>query len=329
MVDSHPMEEAQKSVSTLRERDFETDARVLAARIDAYRGREPSHRRTPIDDEATLPPYPGRAAVPEIHASRLEVNILRSAIASRGALIVRGLFDATTMAYYKGVIDGVLDTCYVAPEERPTLDDPRAAFCNPPPNIETVIGKLELVHCRYFHRESGSAMTIESASVAEELLALYARKGLRELLTDYLGEPPCLSVQKWVLRRIGLPAPKASWHQDGAFMGPHINSLNMWVALDECGGTTGSPGMDVLPKRLKGLVDPGADGAAFKWSVSDGLVDDSEVKSPVFRPGDAFFFDHFYLHRTQRGEFARPRYAIETWFFGAGNFSKEQVPLEW
>ena len=112
-------------------------------------------------------------------------------------------------------------------------------------------------------------------------------------------------------------------------MGPQINSLNMWVALDHCGGDSGAPGMDVIPKRLKHMVNPGDEGAIFHWSVPDDCVDQNEIESPVFQPGDAFFFDHFYLHRTQHGDFTRPRYAIETWFFGSGNFSKEQIPVAW
>jgi hypothetical protein len=51
---------------------------------------------------------------------------------------------------------------------------------------------------------------------------------------------------------------------------------------------------------------------------------------PVFNAGDAFFFDHFYLHRTQyRTDFTKLRYAVETWFFGASSFPKNQIPLAW
>jgi len=302
----------------------------MTARLERFRDREPTHKRTPIQQEEQQPRWPDESPVPEISIDQLDVAKLRSAIATRGGLIVRGLLDQTTADYYKSVIDEVLATCYAPPAERPTLDDPRAAFCNPPTNLERLMDRLMWRHCRYFHEASGSAMAIECASVAEELLELYARMGLRDLLTEYLGEEPCLSAQKWVLRRSKLPVNAAGWHQDGAFMGPEINSINLWVSLDECGGETGAPGLDVLPRRLTEIVKPGEDGAAFHWSVGEGLVDPGSIMSPVFHPGDAFFFDHFYLHRTQfRESFSRLRYAIETWFFGVGNFSKEQVPLEW
>jgi hypothetical protein len=115
-------------------------------------------------------------------------------------------------------------------------------------------------------------------------------------------------------------------------MGAHINSLNMWVPLNECGGATGAPGMDVVPRRLTTIAS--SEGAQFDWSVSTSeagaQTDGGALLSPEFRPGDAFFFDHFYLHRTQYGEhFDRVRYAVETWFFGEHSFPKNQIPLAW
>ena len=143
-----------------------------------------------------------------------------------------------------------------------------------------------------------------------------------------------MSALKWVLRRSKLPINPAGWHQDGAFMGKEINSLNMWIPLSRCGGDTGAPGMDVLPVRLKDIVGAGDDDAVFHWSVGKGAVEqaygaDSTV-SPEFEVGDAFFFDHFLLHRTQfKDTFPETRYAIETWFFGNQNFPKNQVPMAW
>ena len=90
--------------------------------------------------------------------------------------------------------------------------------------------------------------------------------------------------------------------------------------------------MDLIPQRLTEIQS--ADGASFNWSVSDDEANKTGGKSgpvaPVFNVGDAFFFDHFYLHRTQyRDDFTRLRYAIETWFFGASAFPKSQVPIAW
>jgi hypothetical protein len=102
--------------------------------------------------------------------------------------------------------------------------------------------------------------------------------------------------------------------------------------LNECGGETGAPGLDVVPVRLHKIAP--AEGAQFDWSVSDSLVSSRDTESqplmPVFNAGDEFFFDHFYLHRTQyRNDFTKLRHAVETWFFGASSFPKNQIPLAW
>ena len=115
-------------------------------------------------------------------------------------------------------------------------------------------------------------------------------------------------------------------------MGTNINSINMWIPLNECGGATGAPGMDVVPRRLTEIAT--SKGAQFEWSVSDVQATDGlsngQPLMPVFNEGDAFFFDHFYLHRTQyRTDFTKLRYAVETWFFGESTFPKNQIPLAW
>ena len=90
----------------------------------------------------------------------------------------------------------------------------------------------------------------------------------------------------------------------------------------------------LLPQRLTEILGAGEGEAVFDWSVSDHAMKTSQsnntIIAPVFEAGDALFFDHFLLHRTQYGhDFIRPRYAIETWFFGEKNFPSNQVPLSW
>ena len=267
--------------------------------------------------------------LPEIDAKDFTVDQLRTAVAKHGALIVRNMFSRTTMDTLITAADRVIDAC-----ADPKATNPVSTYFNPPNNLSSIMPKKdkELGNTRSFHRESGSAMCVEAPSVAEALLLLYEAHGLKELVGAYLGEPPCLSVKKWVLRRSKLPVAEAGWHQDGAFMGTNLNSINMWMPLNECGGETGAPGMDVVPLRLHSLAS--AEGAQFDWSVSDSQVSsrfaENQPLMPVFNAGDAFFFDHFYLHRTQyRTDFTKLRYAVETWFFGASSFPKNQIPLAW
>lgn len=312
----------------IEQRNATTDCARMGTRIEQYRTREA--REVPeLLIQADAQPMASAGTLPEINASELNATVLGDAIRRHGALIVRNMFSTTTMATLKQAADQVINAC-----EDPDADKTaeRSHYFNPPGNLRSIMPNKdrELGNTRNFHRTSGSAMCVEAPSVAESLLELYEQYGLKELVTDYLGEAPCLSVKKWVLRRSLLPVAEAGWHQDGAFMGTDINTINMWIPLNACGGTTGAPGMDVVPQRLYGIAS--AEGAQFEWSVSDSHVqgEGKEPIAPEFGAGDAFFFDHLFLHRTQyRTDFTRTRYAIETWFFGETTFPKNQIPLAW
>lgn len=315
--------------ATLECRDIASDRHLMGDRIEAYRTREPSDSpRLLVQKPENIAPT--RPCVPEIPASALDLDHLRAAVAEHGGLIVRNMFPQSSVDTLIAATDRVIDACA---DPRATVE--ASIYHNPPENLKTIMPNKdrELANTRSFHRDSGSAMCVEAPSVAEALLQLYEAHGIKQLMTDYLGEPPCLSAKKWVLRRSKLPVAEAGWHQDGAFMGTNLNSLNMWIPLNRCGGNTGAPGLDVVPQRLYDIAS--AEGAQFNWSVSDSLVTDQFARNeavlvPEFNAGDAFFFDHLYLHRTQyRTDFTKLRYAVETWFFGASSFPKNQIPLAW
>jgi len=306
---------------------------LMAKKLEAFKEVNPDTSYTPIDFENDEKPWHLDQVIPEIHSSEFDVSTLRSAIASHGSLIVRDFLDIDICQRYCGIIDGMLDS----PEKSSSIDMKNGALHlkNVAPNLDGFFSKKDLQGARYYHHVSGSKMVMESSTVAFELLSHYKNLGLKKILGEYLGDDPCLSVQKWVLRRSLLPINPNGWHQDGAFMGGGINSLNMWLPLTECGGDTGAPGLDIVPYRFKHIVPTGTKGAAFDWSVSlevDELnMSKHEPISPEFKAGDAVFFDHFSLHRTQYKEssFQNKRYAIETWFFSSSNFAKNQVPVAW
>jgi len=318
----------------LQARDPEKDAAKLSERLSFFHDKEPERQKRPIEEEHLQPRWPGESTLPEIEANNLDVAGLKSAIATSGALIVRGLLQEHEVTHFRDVVDQVVDSCVEQEDDEGNPKGPDGFSRNPPQARKQLLPYPKLRNSRGFHRQSGSAMCIESASAAEQLLEFYSAKGLKTLIEAYLGQPPCLSALKWVLRRSKLPVAEAGWHQDGAFMGNDINSINMWIPLDTCGGETGAPGLDVVPRRLTEIVRPGEDSAVFSWSVGGEDIDKTfgadTVISPEFEAGDAFFFDHFYLHRTQfREDFSRPRYAIETWFFDSVNFPANQIPLAW
>jgi len=321
-------------VDKLLQRDASKDLIRTNQRLADYVGREPIQALRAIDIEAPKATFTSAHKVPEVNAAAFEMDHLKSAMASHGCLIIRGLFNSTTMTDFCRVIDLAMEATETQPKQGEAASDIAEIFLNPPSEIASLVPRPGIDFARAFHRETGSVMCVESASISEHLLELYESVGIKNLVADYLGEAPCLSALKWVLRRPKLPIHRDGWHQDGAFMGEGINSLNMWIAANHCGGGSGAPGMDLLPQRLFKVLGAGEGGAVFDWSVSDHAMrtpqTENAITAPVFKAGDALFFDHFLLHRTQSGhDFIRPRYAIETWFFGAKNFPSNQVPLSW
>lgn len=321
----------QITLDGLEARDVAADTSTMRHRIESLRERQPTNERELIIPTDTANQAVGSGDIPEIAPDELSADVLRSAIAEHGALLVRNLFPEEVIAGFPPAIDRVLDAVDLPPAEKKKLSN---TYFSPPDNLVSIMpeGPMELAALRVFNTKVGAVMCPEAPSVAEALLELFEERGIKELITEYLDEPPVLSVKKWVLRRSVLPVEEAGWHQDGAFMGTDINTINLWLPLTDCGGETGAPGMDLVPQRLNSIVS--AEGATFDWSVSDSYVTDAfngnRPVAPVFNAGDAFFFDHFYLHRTQfREDFTRLRYAIETWFFGESTFPKSQIPVAW
>ena len=321
----------QLSRNSLEARDITLDRESLTQRLESFRDVMPSANPALIVGEQSDRVALAEPCIPEVAAEDLTAARLRAAIADHGALIVRNMFSKAETDTWIEAIDRVLDACSSPREVRSKL---ASTYFNPPGNLVSIMPnkEQELASLRMFNSIGGAAMCVEAPSIAEALLQFFEAHGLKQLISEYLGEPPCLSVKKWVLRRNPPSNVASGWHQDGAFMGTDINTINMWIPLTHCGGETGAPGMDVVPQRLYKIAS--ADGATFDWSVSDAHVRAGGFNSlpvaPVFNAGDAFFFDHLYLHRTQyREDFTRQRYAVESWFFGATTFPKSQIPVAW
>ena len=52
------------------------------------------------------------------------------------------------------------------------------------------------------------------------------------------------------------------------------------------------------------------------------------IMRPIFEPGDALFFDELFLHQTASDpSMPKPRFAIESWFFGGSAFPADYAPL--
>ena len=109
-----------------------------------------------------------------------------------------------------------------------------------------------------------------------------------------------------------------------------VRALNVWLSLSRCGDV--APGLDIVPKRVDHLVEAGTDGAALSYVIAPQKVEeaagDTEIIRPIFEPGDVLLFDDLFLHQTGSDpEMPNPRYAIESWFFGASGFPADYAPL--
>ncbi len=344
MTRTRNIEHAATHVTDLAQRYRDTGAvgdlvRLRDARIVKGRGVTKA-TATAWTDRHTAPappdlfaPAPGH--LPELDRRDLSADTLRSAMHHHGALIVRNFFNARPALAFRQAIDAVLDAAqaYHKAQEDGHEDQrearAKALFLPPAPDVLPHDSKSKA-----FLDLSGACGTLLSPLISHQLLDQFEQLGLRSLLQSYFQDEACLSYYKSVLRRAEPLQHPAEWHQDGAFMTPGIDSLNLWVALTECGAGTSSPGMDLVPRRLNQIIDPGINGAIFEWSVSGKTVAerfaDTPVAQPWFGAGDAVFFDHFNLHATSSGpEFTTPRYAIETWFFPKSRSALNQHPVLW
>ncbi len=189
----------------------------------------------------------------------------------------------------------------------------------------------------------GGLLATDSPRLSFEMLELLEQADLRRVIGEFLDEPPTISIQKTTLRRAD-PGPAGGWHQDGSFM-RNTRALNVWVALSDCG--VDAPGLDFVGDRIGELLETGTEGSGAEHldrpddddtvtgktvlispQVAERAAGEPGVLRPPFRAGDVMLFDDLFLHRTgSDAEMPKPRYAIESWFFGASGFPKNYTPL--
>lgn len=262
--------------------------------------------------------------IPQIAPSDLTADAVRRAIATHGGAHVPGLLGEHQVGAFVAGIEHVLTVRETSPDN--------------PLNRETSwFSSLRLPReqaqslARNWVAGDGGILACDSPRMLELLFATYEAVGLRDVVTEYLGERPALSANKGTLRRARLDG-KSDWHQDGAFLGTGIRALNVWVALTDCG--VDAPGMDLVPRRFETVQETGTGGAIFDWAVGPDVVAELSADAPVVRPhfraGDAMLFDELYLHRTALDpSMTRTRHAIESWFFAPSCYPPGQVPLVW
>jgi hypothetical protein len=302
-------------------RDPGIEARLVVLRNAAFEELDRSPTPSPWLDES--PVEPGEGDMPALDPGRLTPEAVRASILRCGCAYLPGLIpahDATKLV--EGIERGF---------------DAQAKYTDgaPPEGLAPWFVPFEpgtdwdIAKSRKFVRDGGGIWAPEAPRVMFDFLENLERTGLRSLIGAYLGERPAMTLKKWTLRRVPV-LPHADWHQDGAFLGDDIRTINLWLSLSHCGDD--APGLELLPRRLDHVLETGTEGAFFPWSAAPAKVDEAAsgtgTLSPIFEPGDALLFDELFLHRTATHDgMTRERYAVETWFFAPSLYPEDQITL--
>jgi Phytanoyl-CoA dioxygenase (PhyH) len=301
--------------------DAETEEQLVALRHAAF---DSIDRTAPSSPPPVVTPSPTSEPLREYRADELTPAALREAVARSGCLLVRGLLPRDRAEGLARGIDRALDGF----DAEVDADVPGAASPWYSPFVPQD-GRYRVGGRRKWVRASGAVWTVDSPHMLFELCELLDDTGVGDLVAAHLGERPSLSANKCTLRRVPVDT-NTNWHQDGAFLGAEVRSMNLWLALSDTGPD--SPGLEIVPRRFDEVLPTGTEGAMFDWSVSPRIVDeiarDTPVLSPTFRAGDALLFDHMLLHRTAVGpDMTRERYAMETWLFAPSTYPEGQIPV--
>jgi hypothetical protein len=300
--------------------DARLEARLVSLRLAAF-GALP--RRAQSQAPTVITAESPAGSLREFDAGEVTPAKLRDGLAHNGCVMLRQLIAPKRAADLASGIDRVFAEFDARAVGHVTGEDPSWYLPFEPPAGSRVGDRHKWV------RAGGAIWTVESPRMLFELCELLDDTGIGDLATEHLGERPALSANKCTLRRVPVDT-NTNWHQDGAFLGADVRSLNLWLVLSDCGAD--SPGLEIVPRRLDTVLPTGTDGAMFPWSVSPEIARDAAGDTPVlardFRAGDALVFDHMLLHRTGvKPNMTRERYAMETWLFAPSSYPDGQIPL--
>jgi hypothetical protein len=305
------------------ERSAALERRLVRLRQAAY----PQLPRGPVPWPpaafATFEPAPPGGFV--LPAAALTAATLAEGILRHGHVLVRGLLPAERVASLRNAVDRAFEAHEAA--IRGTATPAMVPWCDP------LAGIPDLDAHRLMVRASAGVLAADSPRALFEVLETMRGLGIDRMIAEYLGERPALSAKKCTLRRIRMRDWRSywrlcfsNWHQDGAFLGRGVRTVNAWFALSACGRR--APGMQLVPLRLERLLATGDHETSFDWTVARRTIARTlpgvAVWEPEFQPGDALFFDHWFLHRTALRVWQwRTRHAIESWFFAPSVYADE------
>ena len=285
----------------------------------------------PTSSLASWPPHPddlyaNQPGIPEIDRQDFNATNVASGVFNHGSIIVRNMLTKDQVSLMRESIIKTYaqhDKAMAGAPETETA--PWFVPFNPAPREGT-----EVIMGRDWFRQSGAELAADSPRGLFNLINCLQDAGITDMVTEYLGERPALSVRKTSLRQVPHNQTVTGWHQDGAFLGQGIRTVNVWIALTDCG--VDAPSMDMVPRRMTDIVPTGTEGALMSWTVSQILVEDAAGDTPPvrlqFREGDAIIFDEMNLHRSAVSPgMTKDRFAIEAWFFAPSCYPIEQLPI--
>lgn len=301
------------------------ERRLVELRHSAFGELQATASVTPWPEVAPFE-APLRDGLPVVPIEDLTASVLRSGILEHGCVRVPGAVPRPRCERLAEDIErgfAAVTAHDAAGSSAPT------AWYAPFPHTADVSTGPSLSVQRKRAANAGSLWSVDSPRLLQEVCVLTEEVGLRALIKDYIGERPVMSARKSNLRRVPIDAFLADWHQDGAFLGKGIRTLNVWITLSDCG--VDAPGLDIVPKRLHDVVETGTEGTIFDWAVSPQKVAEvagAAIVRPVFEAGEALLFDELFLHRTAcEPGMTTQRYALENWYFAPSDYPSRQIPL--
>ena len=301
--------------------DAEIERRLPHARLAAGAALAESPGRSPWPPELADPFPDVTAALPEIGRDDIAAASLAGGILHHGAVIVRGLLTAEEVDR----LGTGIDRAFAARDAFEAADDPEPSpwFAPFRPGRNTVgqRGKPHLVRL------------VDVPRLLQDVLDAYRGMGLLDAIGDYFEEPPVITANKAVLRRVEVPPTPplpTDFHQDGRFMGDDVRSVNTWVTLTDCLGD--APSLDLVPRREPAIHPTGQGDSGFDWTLSEAQVaamaGAEGIQRMQLRAGDALVFDHRLVHRTGYDRaMTSARLAIELWCFAPSHAPPTYQPL--
>jgi hypothetical protein len=265
-------------------------------------------------------PFPDCHGIPEIKAAALSGRVLGGAILHHGSLLVRGLLARDEALNMACDVDQVFQS-----QGAWAADNSKTDGWFSPVDIPSPL----LAESRPWQHGAGGIMVADSPAMLRSVVDLYTGSHVMDAIADYFGEMPVVSVGKTMARR-AIPFREGEFHQDGAFLGDDVRTVNAWIALSDCG--VDAPGLEIVDRRLREIVPTGLGDARYHWSVGRAVAaavnGGKSFARPVFAAGDALLFDQLMLHATSFSEsMDKVRWALECWFFAPSSYCEEQVPI--